>query len=318
VQVGQAPFSKPNYEGVFTYGWTTWAVSADGETWSFVAQSGGLTSDPGQSLKLIHTSDNKNLYIANNGDHNNRFNHIAMVHNPSDNYFYIVMGWSGVCGLKATWWRIHFDQNNPYGLPTEPVTGAFPEVQVLNNVDHAYHTSELTNGSTGVTNGLVTDYSDTWQCRAQSPSATAYNAAEPSDIVQLYTPTGAYDSMLFLYQSEEDYPTRHIHYVRTMPGTSPTPTGEFPWQAPQELNLTALGNWNGKRYWIGDQDSGSPTAGGFFVCVNQNGTSNGYPLLYGFLTTYRLDLHADNVPGPPYYGLGLTGYLPLRFSLNGN
>jgi hypothetical protein len=294
VQVAQAPV---NANGAFTYGWTSWAVSADGESWSFVSQSGGLTNDPGQSLKLIRRSDSSDL----THDGGTRFWHIAMVYNKYDNYFYIASGWAGLCGIKATWWRIRFDSTNGYGLPYNASLSTY-EVQVLSNGNYT-NTVSVGNGS--ISNGLITDDWDVWQCDAQSPTAAnGAGPADPMDIVQLYKSDGSFDSMLFLYQPELDL--SKIYYVK---GTLPTTaTGTFVWATPQYLDLSALTNLpDGTKY---DPGCG---AGGFSMCVNQNGwQANGAPNLFGFLATYRKDLYSqtNSCSAQP------EGIVPLHLNLN--
>jgi hypothetical protein len=304
VQVAQAPWNAN--KGAFTRGWTTWAVSTDGEDWYFVAQSGGTTRDAGESLQLIRRADLAQLTSTGM----NRFWHIAMVYNPSDNYFYIVMGWAEEGGgIKGTWWRVRYNQGNAYGLPVNASTGA-PEVEVLafNSVTQTYSfTRTTTVGSGAVSDGLITDYSDAWANQAQSPVASG--PADPSDLVELYKADGSVDSMLFIYAPESGL-NDSLYYVK---GTLPTdPTANIIWNTPQALDFSSLTN-AGYNTTCG--------AGGFRIGVNQSGSQStdglhglpGAPNLYGFAATWLPDQHLPASGGCVAQPQGL---LPLHFKLN--
>lgn len=269
--------------------WVTWAVSQDeeGQIWRFVAEQGGTTTDPRQSVKLIRKSDLSYHY-----------EHLTMVYNVYDNFFYVVLGYNGACGIKGTWWRIRFDPSNSWGLPYNPSLGSY-EVQRLSSAGSAYV----------ISNGVIPEDFDNWQCAAQSPPGVL-GPADPMDLVQLYKSNGTFDSMLFVYVPEQGYgPPTDVYWVKGgLPCAGQLPcTQNFTWGTPTALNTSTLQ----PRY------SYYGAGGGYYLAVNQSGWDTlGRPNLFGWLATWRTDLHAPVLCGPDPSACQPTGFLPIHLNLN--
>jgi hypothetical protein len=124
-----------------------------------------LTGDPDQSVKIIRRADLDG--------YNDKFQHVAMMYNKYDGYFYLAMGWnSSWGGIKVTWWRLKFETSNVYGIPYNSGLGTY-EIQILNDTTFVNSYISDTMRGTGVSTGLITDYFDVWQGRAQSPKSIA-------------------------------------------------------------------------------------------------------------------------------------------------
>lgn len=159
--------------GVSPKGWMTWATSSDGLNWQFLKAGGGRTTDPLQSLPVIYLPDFAGQTLSVGGSQiMPRFWHSAMVFNGTD--FDVCIGYAGLAGLCATWWKISYD----------PANGGLGAVSRLNNGQY-------------VAGGVIPE-DDSWVFGAHWPD----DAADPQEIVRMddhtlffYTPAaGAFDS----------------------------------------------------------------------------------------------------------------------------
>ena len=275
------------------HAWVTWAVSKDGQNWSFAAQSGGTTSDPKASLQLIRRADLQ--YGPQNGQAH--FQHIAMVYNKYDNFFYVTLGYDIDAGIAATWWRICFDPTNPWGLKVRT-----PPPQL------SYEVQRRSGAGYVVTDGIIpTD--DSWVNNAQDPKPQGdLPPVDPMDIVQLYKPDGTFDSMLFIYQPLRGFGQNPdtIAYVKgTADGKHGKYSGDFEWTTPQTLTSADLLKVYDNTLYVSCPAPyrASPDS----LAVNQSGwQADGSPQLYGFMV-------ASPNPCPQPYGN--NGLLMLQFVL---
>src|SRR5262249_4775935 len=144
--------------------------------------------------------------------------HAAMVYNPADGYFYIPLGYSNPCGVKAWWWRIAFNSSNTFGL-TPNGSGRF-------NVERLVTAMTMADAYYTVTDGVFTGGA---VC-SQSPRITeqgtgeSLGPADPMDIVRLTNSDGSFNSFLFIYAAEKGFNnpayTQQTYYIRgDLPGT---------------------------------------------------------------------------------------------------
>ena len=284
-------------------GWVTIAVSKTGTDWGFVPQSGSTTvSNPAQSIQLIKLLVNSAAQMtvlrsvsiqdcSTGWKWVDLYQHVAILYNKYDQRFYIALGYSGLCGLKTTWWRLGFSPASTFGLGG---LERFDRVQ---------------NGFVAST-GTIPNDGDVWQCNGQDPASTAQNAlagpADPTDLVMLFRSDQSFDSVLFAYKPEMDYKntllplSQHVFYVR---GSLPTtPTGNFVWGQAQELDMSSLTS----------NYANCGEGGSYYVSANQSGNDavTGFPIPYGFVSTYRKDLY----PGC-MNPVKRQGVLPVQFSL---
>ena len=282
----------PVTDAQYHHAWVTWAVSKDGQNWSFPAQGlRGTTSDPRQSLQLIRRADLQD----NNSNGTNHFWHIAMVYNKYDGFFYVTLGYANEVGIAVTWWRISFDPNNAWGLKVRtPLPQLTYEVQRRSGAGYV------------VTDGIIpTD--DSWVNNAQDPKPQGdLPPVDPMDIVQLYKPDGTFDSMLFIYQPLRGFGQNPdtIAYVKgTADGKHGKYSGDFEWTTPQTLTSADLAKVYDNKLYASCKIRQAPDS----LAVNQSGwQADGSPQLYGFIV-------ASPYPCP---SLGLQGLLMLQFSLS--
>lgn len=201
-------------------GWVAWAARDENDQkWYFLGPGGTEVTDPTASLKLIKRSD-----------FHKAWQHIAMVF--VNGSFYVVVGYAGGCGIKATWWRITFNQADDWGL-THYGGGSSYEVQRWDSGAGPSFVS---------TDGTVPSNNDSWQCRAQDPPSNSSNGntgpADPMDIVVVPKADGSFDSMLFIYTPEANFaqlPTRVFYAKGALPINGNL---NFQWSPMQSLDTS--------------------------------------------------------------------------------
>jgi hypothetical protein len=316
-----------------TQGWVTWAGSADGVTWHFKCapgaascQTGGFTDDARDSYPLIHATDNSNP------DAGHHFSHTAMVFNPSDGNFYINIGYDRECGQKGTWWRMHYNAGDAFGLVASTMQGGSGRYRI----DRLQRDTALAQANTSgdywlETYGEIPSVYTTagnatyWPCEAQSPRVAQpsgvpslnLTAADPMDVKILYDATGGVDSLFFVFKAESNW--GHPTTVTYLKGTIPSGTvngkdsADFNWTTPMSdtdavIDLSALLPSSGLRY-----ENACGGGGGFYLGTVQSGTVNGKPNLFGYLATWRGDLYS---PGDCSQNNAWQGLLPIHLTLN--
>jgi hypothetical protein len=291
--------------------WLTWAVSDTGTgNWKFPAQGGGTTTDPTLSLQLIRRPD----LDATTPSGSYRFQHVALIYNKYDDYFYIVFGWyTDAAGIWTTWWRIDFDPTEQFGLKKD--------------AQGRYDVWRRNGSSWITTNGGEIPTTDNAVLTARDPALTnnVTGAVDPIDIVQLYKQNGDFDSMLFLYQPVLGYgasPTP-IAYVK---GTSSL-GANFNWQSPQTLLSRkegttdidlALVYGSGQYVACKAPPCGPRPAPNSMAVVQSGWQADGSPQLYGFISVARPQSCQDTDGDSEQDGLGNTGLLPLTITLSSN
>lgn len=296
--------------------WVSWAVSKNGTSWEFVNETGtGTTNDPGSSLRLIRRTGGTFSY-----------HHPVMMFNPNDQYFYISLGYgASYGGIRATWWRIKFTPGNPFGLYKAPNASSFT-VERLNGSNYTATDGTLPTCA-DPSNLDCTGWPDSAADPKSTPGGMGY-AADPLDLVYLSKADGSFDSILFIYKTENgfsDATEAPIYYVR---GTQPTSgTGNFVFGTPKRLDLSALRSGCNANPFQSVEPCYRQCSGagrGYYLNVNQTGTDAfGKPEIYGFITAFREDLHPElayiwnNSTGQWVLGCqeGSAGVIPAKFRL---
>ncbi|HEX8169757.1 MAG TPA: hypothetical protein VF824_04360 [Thermoanaerobaculia bacterium] len=281
----------PVFEPATNHGWLAWAVSTNGETWSFVSSSGGLTSDARASFKVIARSDLRN-------DGAIAIQHVAMVYDPRDGHLYLAIGYAGqFAGIKTTWWRIHFNAQTPYGLTAVTRADGTP----------GYAVDLLNSGTFQPSAGVIpADYFEAWVAAAQWPSSSAgYGPADPMDVIRLTNSDGSFNSMMFVYVSETAFPHDYRYVKASLPTTT---NGMFVtdpgFSTPKALDFSSLLNQ-------GYSDCGA--GGGFYTGFIQGPNDAwGQPQqLFGYVGTWHADRSYPR--SSPDCGGQWQGLLPMKF-----
>ncbi len=258
-------------------GWITWAsLDANGSTWSFLGANGTAVTDPLSSVKLIRRAD-----LSGQWQHPS----IVYARILNVDYFFVVVGYSGACGITASWFRLTFDPSNSNGFGLKFDTG-------LNS-----YLVQRWNGSSFInTNGEV-DNQDLWQCASVAPTDASGNgngAADPMDLVSLKKADGSFDSILFVYMPVRDFgksPSRLAYSKASLPTTA---TGNFQWGPLHVLDTSIL--WDRNTFSGAHTYNACGSGGGNYMGVNQ-GTAGLADKLFGHIACYRDDQYSSTDPG---------------------
>lgn len=324
--------------------WYTWAVSkseatplgnVSGLKWQFVAATGGLTTIPRDSIKLLRRDDLANArYITTatltepcglqspwgqddrtGGGWGDRFGKPSIFYNKYDNYFYMSVQWGsgnttapGMKKWSSVLFRMLFDPSHQYGLG--------PVERLVNAGGGLPFTNAACSG-TPVGCGVIPS-DDSWIAGATYPG----DATVPGSMSTLYTEAVGvfkpaygsrnFDSHLYHYTTGADS-------QRWRKGTSRT----FPFftGSAQSIDFSPLAPPNGIHnetcFAPDDISFGSGNFGNFRTAVQQKFPAHvndaaetpGAPSLLGYIAGHRSDL------GPCPNGSPSTGLIPVHLEL---